>query len=104
MAGPFDLPVETPSGRLRRRGDVEPRRLRRRIDVPTVPTPTVPSVGFPNIPGIVPPTEDTGPATRSFREVISGTRDDAAQLPGWGAYLHREDWQKGSSRWTPEGY
>jgi len=101
MAGPFDLPVETPSKRFRRRGDVEPRRFRRRTDVPTVPTPTVPSVGFPNIPGIVPPMGDTGPATPSFREAISGTRDDATQLPGWGAYLRREDWQKERSWGDP---
>jgi hypothetical protein len=94
MAGPYELPVETPSGKLRRRTDKEPGRLRRRTQVPTAPLPAVPSF---NIPGIFPPIEDPGPPTQSFREVISGRtgeRTDAEQLPGWGAYLGSEDWQK----------
>ena len=96
MAGPFDLPIEKPSGKLRRRDDREPLRLRRRTEAPTVQSPTVPSPGF-NIPGISPPIEDPSPSTQSFRGTISGrTREqaDTEQLPGWGAYLGKEDWQK----------
>ena len=105
MAGPFDLPVETPSGRLRRRTDKEPGRLRRRTEAPSVPSPAVPSPTAPsfNIPGISPPIEDPGPPTQSFREAISGRtgeRADAEQLPGWGAYLGKEDWQQDRGRFT----
>ena len=104
MAGPFDLPVETPSGRLRRRTDKEPGRLRRRTEAPTVPSPTAPSF---NIPGISPPIEDPGPPTQSLREVLSGRTGERAdlqpsQLPGWGAYLGKEDWQQGRGiSWNP---
>ena len=99
MAGPFDLPIEKPSGKLRRRDDKEPLRLRRRTEAPIVQSPVVPSPTTPSfdIPGISSPIADPGPSTQSFRETISGrTREqaDTEQLPGWGAYLGKEDWQK----------
>jgi hypothetical protein len=106
MAGPFDLPVETPSGKLRHRTDKEPGRLRRRTEAPTVPSPAaqVPTAPGFNMPGIYPAIEDPQLPTQSFREVISGRTGERAdlqpsELPGWGAYLQPENW-KSPQRWV----
>ena len=99
MAGPFDLPVETPSSKWQRKNEKVPgtSRFVRKPTVPQATPSTTPSTPTFNYPGIPAPIEETGPDTQSFREAISGRSEQQAatqQMPGWGSYLGREDYQK----------
>ena len=96
MAGPFELPVSTPSTRFFREQDKanEPKSRFRAPEAPIAPTaPSVsaPSAGGMLAPGVPAPGQETSRPTPSFREVLmgrTGTRAEAP-MPGWGAYLGR---------------
>jgi hypothetical protein len=95
MAGPFELPVNTPSTRFFRDQDKvnEPKSRFRAPSAPTAPAaPSVsaPSVGGTLAPGIPAPSQEPSGHTPSFREALMGRvgEREEAPLPGW------ESWKK----------
>ena len=95
MAGPFELPVSTPSTRFFREQDKanEPKSRFRAPEAPIAPTaPSVsaPSAGGMLAPGVPAPGQETSRPTPSFREVLMGRvgEREEAPLPGW------ESWKK----------
>ena len=101
MTGKYALPVSTSSTRFFRDQDKanEPKprfRVPEAAVAPAAPSASAPQIGGMLAPGVPAPAQETSRPTPSFREALmgrTGTRADAP-MPGWGAWLGKEDWQQ----------
>ena len=118
MAGPFELPVNKPSDKFLRdqeKNASKPSAANNYggwLRTPQITAPSAPQVGAPSAsgmlaPGVVapgPPTSSNPLIAQSFQEALMGRVGQRAEapMPGWGAWLGREDRQQDQGiSWNP---
>ncbi|MAH49499.1 hypothetical protein CMI37_26990 [Candidatus Pacearchaeota archaeon] len=115
MAGPYELPANKPSDKFLRDREKDAGKPSMAnnfggwLRTPEIAAPAAPQIGPPTsggmlAPGVSAQQPSTSQPTQSFSELITGrtgARADAS-LPGWSAWLGKEDWQQDRGfSWNP---